>query len=277
MSRQRIFASLAATLLAATALIGCAGSGGGVTGGGISYAGSYKADFTLDGGKSGALAVTVAADSSAAGSLVVSAPPAARFSTREGFSFTAGTLAITGTITNGQLSLTGTDPASGGFSITGSLPTTAGGSTTLTLVAGGTNYTAQCFISQGSGSGSVTFSNNGASINASAFPSNPYILISTVAGSSAVVVVPSVSDTSRSILFTLGPSATTGTTVDLAGDFETTLSYYEKATDLTWEAKTGKIKVLNRTNSSVSVQFIDPVFTCTDATGSFKVTGTVTK
>lgn len=277
MSTRRVFASLAATLLAATALIGCGGDGGGVTGSGHSYAGSYKADFTLDGGKKGALALTVAADSEVSGTLAVTAPAPSRDSTREGFTFTIGTLTVTGTVANGQLNVTGSDPASGGFTLTGSLPTSAGDNTTLTLTAGGTNYTAQCLISQGSGSSSLTFTNSGANINAAAFPSNPYILISSVAGSSAVLIVPSVTDSSRSFNLTLGASATAGTTIDLAGNFETVLSYYEKSTDLNWLAKTGKIKVLSRTDSSVSVQFIDPVFTSKDATGSFTVTGTVTK
>lgn len=277
MSTSRVFASLAAALLAATALIGCAGNGGGVTGAGISYAGSYKADFTLDGGKKGALALTVAPDSKASGVLTVTAPAPGRSSTREGFSFTVGTLTITGSVANGQLNVTGTDPASGGFTLTGSLPTSPSDNTTLTLTAGGTNYTAQCLISQGGGTGSLTFTNSGANINTAAFPSNPYILISSVAGSSAIVAIPSVTDNSRSILVTLGSTATAGSTIDLATSIETTAGYYEKSTDLNWEAKTGSIKVLSRTDSSVSIQFIDPVFTCKTSPGSFKLTGTITK
>lgn len=278
MSARRVFSTLVAILAAATALTGCAGNGAGPsTGGGISYAGSYSAAFTLDAGKTGDLSLAVAPDSSVSGSLVVKGAPAAPSGRAGGFSFTVGSLTVTGSIANGILNLMGTDPNAGGFTITGSLPVKAGDNTVLTLTAGGTSYTAQCLVSQGSGSGSLTFVNNGASINSAAFPAAPYVAMSTVGGDTAIVAVPSVSDTSRSFSILMNASASSGMTIDLATSKAISMGYFEQSTGFNWNAVSGSVQIVSRTDSGFSLKFTDIVFTSTDSSGSFKVNGALSK
>lgn len=282
MSPRSIFSTLASAFLAAAILTGCAGDGGGLSGSGASaFAGSYTADYTLDGGKSGDLAFTVAADSSASGTLVVSAPAVMAPSTREGgFSFTVGSLTVTGNVSNGQLNLTGTDPNSGSFTISGSLPTSPADNTVLTLSAGGTSYTAQVLISQGGGSGTLTFTNSGANINSSAFPTNPYVLMSTVGGSTALLAVPSVTDTSRSLGVTLDGTAAAGTSHQFSAANSSIVSGYTdnaSGTLIDWNAVSGTLKVISRTDSSVKVEFVNVVFTSSELSGSFTLNGILQK
>lgn len=282
MSPRSIFSTLASAFLAAAILTGCAGDGGGVSGSGASdFAGSYTADYTLDGGKSGDLAFTVAADSSASGTLVVAAPAVLSPATREGgFSFTVGSLTVTGSVSNGQLNLTGTDPIAGGFTISGSLPTSPADNTVLTLSAGGTSYTAQVLVSQGGGSGSLTFTNSGANINSAAFPTNPYVLMSTVAGNTALAAVPSITDNSRSVVLNLSADAAAGTTHAFAPTFAAVgASYTDNASGdlVSWQAKSGSLKIISRTDSSVKVEFIGVVFSSTELPGSFTLNGTLQK
>lgn len=282
MSPRSLLSTLAAAVLAAALLTGCAGDGGGLSGAGASaFAGSYTADYTLDGGKGGDLAFTVAADSSVTGTLVVTAPPVLAPGTRaEDFSFTVGSLTVSGNVSNGQLNLTGTDPNSGGFTIAGSLPTSPSDNTVLTLSAGGVNYTAQVLISQGSGSGSLTFTNSGANINASAFPATPYVLMSTVGGSTALVAVPSVSDTSRSVGLTLVAEASAGTSHTFSNTNTGVVCVYSDSasgTEVDWKASSGTLKVISRTDSTIKVEFVNAVFTSSQASGSFTLNGILQK
>lgn len=285
MSPRSLLSTLAAAVLAAALLTGCAGDGGGPSGAGASaFAGSYTADYTLDGGKSGDLAITVAADSSVSGALVVAAPVARvgkAFDTRaEDFSFTVGSLTVSGNVSNGQLNLTGTDPNSGGFTITGSLPTSPADNTVLTLSAGGINYTAQVLISQGSGSGSLTFTTTGANINSAAFPATPYVLMSTVAGNTAMLAIPSVTDTSRSVNLTLVAEASAGTSHTFSDTNIGVVCVYSDSasgTDVDWKASSGTLKVISRTDSTIKLEFVNAVFTSSQAPGSFTLNGILQK
>ncbi len=282
MSLRNIFSTLASAFLAGVILTGCAGDGGGPSGAGASaYAGSYLADYTLDGGKEGDLTFAVAADSSATGTLVVTAPSAMALGTRGGdFSFTVGSLTVSGSVSNGQLNLSGTDPNSGGFTITGSLPTSPADNTQLTLTAGGTSYTAQVLISQGGGSGSLTFTNSGANINSSAFPANPYVVMSSVGGATSLVAIPSMTDTSRGLVLNLGTGVSAGSSYTFSNmEASVTCLYTDDVSgdDVDWRATSGTLKVISRTDSAFKVEFVNAVFTSKDSSGSFTLKGVLQK
>lgn len=270
--------SLLLTLLvAASILTGCAGSGTTTGLGASPYQGAYQSTITLDNAKTGTLALDVAANATATGTLTVAVPPAK--GSLAPFTFTAGPISVSGNVNpDGTFSLTGTDPTSGGFSIGGNLPLSNNGTGSITVNAGGSTFTSTIGVSLGGGSGSLTFSNSSASINSAAFPTNPYILISTVNGDSAIVAIPSLQDNSRSFSVLLNSSVSAGATVALSSSATTKVGYHELAADdVDWTATSGTLKVISRTANSFEIQLQNVVFTSQDATGSFTVNGSLKK
>jgi hypothetical protein len=278
-------ARLALFAVLASLLAGCGGSGSNPiqTPTANPYPGTYESTLTLDSGKQGDLTLTVGATGPATGTLVVTA---ARVPSRDGFTFTAGTITVTGDVdTDGSFRLTGTDPTSGGFDITGSLPTSGNGTGSVTVTAGGQTYTADISIGTGTGSGTLTFGDiQGAPISGAAFPANPYIGISTVAGGSAIVVLPSVTESDRGLMIALSPDATPGTRVTLSSVVNplATVWYFEGQGDPrpNWLGTGGTLVVEARTGNTFKLRLEGARFTPdpnTSATGSFKIDGTIQK
>jgi len=273
---------VAVASVAIVSLAGCGGSGSAVAAN--PFANTYNGNVTLDGGKAGAIAVSVNSSGTASGSLTVTAPAAfaSTGGTRSDFLFTIGTHTISGNVSNdGTFHMTGSDPTYGTFSMDGNL--TLSGSSAFTVTGGGTTYTGSINASVGGGSGSVTFgSGSGTNANLAAFPSNPYIAFSSVAGYTSMIAVPSTSDTSRNVGVTVGTSLVTGNTYTFTGDKhsgELLVSYGEG--DKTWYAESGTATIVSRSASGLSIRFNDvvmaPMDTTSGATGTFHMSGTLTK
>lgn len=101
------------------------------------FAGRRVSTIALSGGKTGTLDFLVDVNNQATGTLTVSGA-----TTKQAFSFTAGTYSVTGTVDpkTGAFNLTGSIPGSGGFNIAGTLPSASGGGG-YTLKANGETYT----------------------------------------------------------------------------------------------------------------------------------------
>lgn len=280
---MKLIAQIVAGSALSLLVVGCAGSGSSV-GGSVApnpYAGSYTSAPTLDGGKRGTLALTVAADGKATGTMSVAAPRTLAVTPAGPFSFTIGTMTVNGTVGNdGTLNITGTDPTSGGFSIGGQLGLgSANGS--ITVAAGGETWTSAIGISSGGGSASLTYSGvTGANVNSSAWPSNPFVLRSDVAGSTAAVASPSATDNSRAISFNVGAAVKPGDSVTLNGanGLNATVLYQEGAK--TWIANGGTLKLVARSATTLRIELVNANFAAdasTPATGTFKLSGTIAK
>ncbi len=261
------------------ALVGCAGNGSSIGGSPGSYAGSYDADFTLDGDRAGALSLTVASDGSASGTLIVSTPPRMVPSTEAEFSFTAGTIQISGEVNgDGSFSLTGTDPNSGSFTVTGNLPANGSGTGTVTITAGGMQYHAEISVHQGGGTGSLKFSDVTAGINSADFGASPYIIISHLSGNYSIVAIPSAQDNSRSFVLNIDSSVVEGDSVDLSTASSVGITYRDTTSnDVDWNPVSGILKIVKLSPTSIELEFKGIEFTSDDASGSFEVNGTLKK
>ncbi|MBC8140983.1 MAG: hypothetical protein H7Y38_06025 [Armatimonadetes bacterium] len=146
---SRIAPLLLLASLSAFSLVGCGGDdnndndlpGSGIGTGTTSvFAGRKTSTVALSGGRTGTLDFTVDNASRCTGTLTVSGGTA---TTRQAFSFMAGTYSISGTVdpVTGAFNLTGTIPGSGGFTIAGTLPSpTTGAGGAYTLMANGETY-----------------------------------------------------------------------------------------------------------------------------------------
>lgn len=258
-------------------LAGCAGNGTSTTK--SPYAGSYKGSTTLDGGKKGELAYTIAEDGSVTGTLTVSAPAATK---GQDFNFTFGTMTIEGHIDDdGTITLTGTDPNSGGFTITGKV--NPDGSATLTITAGGSTFTVNITSTGGGGgSGSITFSDgSGTNANLAAWPSNPFILMSSVADNISLVTTPSPTDNTRSFVINVNANLSAGSTYTFSKDNTDAAMVYGEG-DNHWLATSGQMKIITKTATNFEAEFINVGFEpdidpASSATGTFKINGSLKK
>lgn len=254
-------------------LAGCGGSGSSAT---IAnpFKGTYSSDLTLDSGKTGRLSVTIADSGATSGTLVVSA---ARGGRDGDFTFTVGTINISGKANNdGTFTLSGTDANSGLFSVTGAA-TSSGG--TVRITAGGQEYNGS--MSMGTGSGSLAFSAvEGAGINSSAFPSTPYVLSSTVMGSTSAIILTSVTENKRVFGITLSSTTQPGDVVSLTGILNNKAYLYYEENEKGWDATGGTMEIVARSGNTWTVKVINAQFTArasTGSTGTFTVNGTVAK
>lgn len=258
-------------------MVGCGGSGTSTLAPTVNaFAGTYTSNMTLDAGKQGSMNLTVSSAGAATGTLTVSA---ARSSREGGFSFTIGTISISGNVnSDGSFSLTGNDPTSGNFGASGQLNSSSSG--TITVTAGGQTYTGG--VTLGTGSGSLTFTNvsgvNGITTN---FPSNPYVVSSTVGGASAILILPSVNENTRSFTITLNSTALAGDVIPLTGILnQKAWVSYSTASDRDWDATGGTLEILARSGNTWSIRLNGATFTARTtgtAVGSFTASGTVTK
>jgi hypothetical protein len=258
-------------------MVGCGGSGtSAITPTANPFAGSYTSTMTLDSGKQGSMNLAVSSTGAATGNLTVSA---ARSSREGGFSFTIGTISITGNVNpDGSFSLSGNDPTSGNFGASGQLNSSSSG--TITVTAGGQTY--EGGVTLGTGSSSLTFTNvSGVNGTATNFPSNPYVVSSTVGGASAILILPSVSENTRSFAITLNSTALAGDVIPLTGILnQKAWISYSTATDRDWDATGGTLEILARSGNTWSVRLNAATFTARTtgtATGTFTASGTVTK
>lgn len=270
----------------AVTLIGCGGNGGSSSNGSAAnkYAGTYRSVIGLDSGKTGTLDLVAARNGSATGTLKVEAARAV--SRGEGFSFTVGTMEVSGTVgKDGTFNLNGTDPNAGNFTIEGNLPL-GNGTGNLTVNAGDQSYGATIGINMGTGSGSLTFSNiDGAGISGTPFPSNPYILVSTVSGNSAIVAIPAMTDSSRAFRILLNSTAVPGDSITLSGilNGKATVFYEEGQSGhkKEWTATEGTLQVVARNGNNFTLKLVSAYFTPSSgdvpSTGSFAVNGSLTK
>lgn len=258
-------------------LAGCGGSSS--LSGTNSFAGSYTGNLTLDGGKQGALALTVASTGAATGTLTVSNPSAAPSRGSAGFSFSVGTTNISGTVGNdGTLNISGTDAGSGLFTVGGQL-TSAGGN--VQINAAGQTFTGALSASTGGG-GTIAFSNgNGANADLSNYPANPMVFMSTVGGASSIVTSPPGGGNSRSLLLLLLSDAVAGSTVTYTGNLSNSNTFqYSEGGTKTWRATSGTASVVARASNSFQITFNNVTMTAdtdTGATGSFTINGTLSK
>lgn len=263
------------------ALVGC--GGGGISPTTNPLAGTYKGNFALDSGKTGALNIIVDSAGAAQGTLAVTAP-SARGREGDSFSFTVGTTNVSGTVgTDGTVNVSGTDSGSGLFSVTGTLGATGG---TLNIGAGGQIYTGTLSTNIGGGGGgaggAITLgSGSGTNADLSNFPTNPLIFMSTVGDSSSIVASPPGGGNARTLLLLLGPNATPGESITYTGDpLEVNTLSYGEGTVKMWRAVSGTVKVNARTASTFELLFTNVRFEAdsdTSATGSFVLNGTLSK
>lgn len=259
---------------------GCAGNNSGVTAPASRFAGSYGSSLTLDGGKRGTLALTVASDSTVTGTMTVAAAAPLIQRAAVPFSFTIGTIQVSGTVdANGALNLTGTDGASGAFTIGGTLSTTGQG--TVTVGAGGQTFSGGITHGGsgggggGGGTGDLTIANSGATINFTSFPSKGYYFVSNVGTSYSVVAIPALTDSSRTIGLTLADVSKVGQTLTVtnANNFDVA-SFYKEKDGPQYNAESGGIKIISFASAaSFELEFINVKYTSKDAPGSFTLNG----
>lgn len=262
-------------LISLLAMAGCGGSGGAVLAN--PFAGAYRSTVTLDGGKSGVLDMSVASSGALTGTLTVSAPAVLRPGRAPSdFSFSIGTITISGSVTqSGTFNVQATDADSGLFSISGVLVGSGGN---LTISAGTQTFdaTISSNVGGGGGGGSITFSSVDANISGAAFGNNPFVLISNVGGYMAIVCSPSATEVNRAFTLTLTPDDVAGTI--LALDSAHTIVYTEDQKGFL--STSGSIKVVARSGNSVTVQLDDVLFVSESGgtgSGTFKVNGTIVK
>jgi hypothetical protein len=266
---------LVSSFVLVAGLIGCGGSG--VSSVANPFKGSYSGTLSLDAGKQGALSINIAANGAATGTMQVTEPSRAA-KTREGggFSFSVGTINVSGTVGNdGTITMTGTDANSGLFNVNGSV-TSSGG--TINVVAGGETYTGTISIST-SGGGSVTFSNgSGTNADLSPYPSNPFILTSNVGGSMSVVVALPGGNNARAFTFMLGTDAVAGSTINYATSLIP--MFYTETGGESWIANGGTATVVSRGTGTFELQFNNVTFAPeagTSGTGTFTINGSFRK
>lgn len=262
-------------------LFGCAGSGGGPN----VFAGSYQGIVDLGEARLGTLLVSIDADGTATGTLVVDETPPLRSPDGLWFFPTGGFPLSGGANAQGMMILHGNLPVEGEFTVSGTLPQ-GSGPAAVTVEANGESFNGTIEVHSSTGGTSLTFTpltSTNALLNKS-WTATSETTFSIENGMIELEAIDEVEGYFRIYTIRIPVSTQPGQSISLTNFVsDGNITYNESQpfvfTPRAWSSTSGTLTLISKTSTSAEIQItnvkMDAVAISGNlATGSFKVEGT---